>query len=684
MMYRFFIVLITFLLSLTVYGQIEVRQTYAPIGLAGNNEVKALYTAPDKSFNEVRMMQFNRPYNTEDIQTLDSILWLKFSVTNKSIGSTDYYIFMDVPYATAYQFSEGQWQEFKSGYMQSFESLTDKKVRDYVSIQLFPYEETQIILKLERHRLTNKHSVPTIGGGKMLAEKQQQDAEYNHFSGAFSIVYITGLLIVMLFLFMLFASIRESTFVFYILYLNFQLIHAFTVLGNAPFELMNVIYYYPILEYILSEPVLYIFVGFYIFFIVRLFEIPKSLLKDVAINLGWLCFAYALFSIIYLPFFATMEGRELSYMLSRLIIIPTNFILIIWIIWKVRHPLLVYFIIAHLFFFMGTIASVYIELTGIYKDPDSVFYFYQSYRTAFQIGLFGEALSFALALSIRVKFIQKEREESTAAYIVQLQKNRSMQEQMNIELDRMVSEKSEELKVAYYKMEKQHEREMKLEFSHKLNEMEMIALRSQMNPHFLFNSLNALKHLVLKDRSEDAMSYLDDFSVLLRRVLQNSKKETISVEDELEILELYLSLEKMRLGEDLNFIIDVDDKEELSQYQTPALLLQPFVENAIWHGLAPSDKPNKLLTIKIETKDDLIITIKDNGVGRSKAAQNTIGKEAHESLGLQITKDRIQLYNQNHEGYLELEILDLMENNTPAGTLVRFKFSTDSFKWDPN
>lgn len=674
-MRRIFVVLLFLLLSLPVVGQLEVRQSFEPISLVNNSQVKALYTSPDRSFAEVRMMSFDRPYNSEDVQSVDSVLWLQFSVTNKSIGSTDYYIFMNVPYSTVHQFSAGEWQEFKSGYMLTYESLTDKKVRDYAAIQLMPYEETQIIIKLESHRLTNKHSLPKIGGVRSLAKKQQKDADYSHFSGAFSIVYITGLLIVMLFLFMLFASIRESTFVFYLLYLNFQLVHAFTVLGNAPFEFMNVVYYYPILEYTLSEPVLFIFIGFYVFFIVRLFEIPKSLLKDVAINLGRLCFAYALFSLIYLPFFASMEGREMSYLLSRLLIIPTNIILIIWIIWKVRHPLLVYFIIAHLFFFTGTILSVYIELTGIYKDPDSAFYFYQSYRTAFQIGLFGEALSFALALSIRVKFIQKEREESAVAYIAQLQKNKNMQEQMNRELDRMVSEKSDELKTAYLEMEKQHEREMKLEFSHKLNEMEMIALRSQMNPHFLFNSMNALKHLILKDRSEDAMSYLDDFSVLLRRVLQNSKKETISVDDELEVLELYLSLEKMRLGEDLNFVIDIDDKEDLSQYQTPALLLQPFVENAIWHGLGPSDKSNKLLKIKFETNDDLIITIEDNGVGRDPALLSKNVSEDHESLGLKITQDRINLYNQNHEGSLDLEIIDLMEGNLPAGTLVRFKFT---------
>src|SRR5690606_5597585 len=141
------------------------------------------------------------------------------------------------------------------------------------------------------------------------------------------------------------------------------------------------------------------------------------------------------------------------------------------------------------------------------------------------------------------------------------------------------------------------------------------------NPHFLFNSMNAIKHLIMTGRPNDAMDYLDDFSSLLRGVLQNSKRETITVEDELEILELYVSLEKGRLGEDLNYVIEVNDREALSQYPIPALLLQPFVENAIWHGLMPSDRKDKSLKINFEVNENLVITIQDNGIGRKKAAQ---------------------------------------------------------------
>ncbi|HAV54081.1 MAG TPA: histidine kinase, partial [Aequorivita sp.] len=128
---------------------------------------------------------------------------------------------------------------------------------------------------------------------------------------------------------------------------------------------------------------------------------------------------------------------------------------------------------------------------------------------------------------------------------------------MRVELDRKINQKTEELIQLYSKIEKQKAEQLKSSFTQKLQEMEMLALRSQMNPHFLFNSLNSIKHLIMTSRNEDAISYLDDFSTLLRSILYNSNREIISVEEELEIIKLYLSLEKNRMGDTFNYTIDV-------------------------------------------------------------------------------------------------------------------------------
>src|SRR5690554_387631 len=219
--------------------------------------------------------------------------------------------------------------------------------------------------------------------------------------------------------------------------------------------------------------------------------------------------------------------------------------------------------------------------------------FYQAPNIIFQIGLLAEVYCFAIALGQNVYILQKEKEKANRELIGQLQENQLLQKTMNRELDEKVSKKTSELIQLYSQLELEKEEKIKNAFSQRIKETEMVALRSQMNPHFIFNSLSAIKHLIMTSRNDDAISYLDDFSTLLRGFLQNSNRKKITVEEELEILELYLSLEQNRMGTDFKYTIVVSSREELSQHQIPPILLQPLVENAIWHGLQPSLKREK-------------------------------------------------------------------------------------------
>jgi LytS/YehU family sensor histidine kinase len=171
----------------------------------------------------------------------------------------------------------------------------------------------------------------------------------------------------------------------------------------------------------------------------------------------------------------------------------------------------------------------------------------------------------------------------------------------------------------------------------------------------------------MTSRNEDAISYLDDFSTLLRSILYNSNREIISVEEELEIIKLYLSLEKNRMGDTFNYTIDVSSIEELSQFNIPPLLLQPFVENAIWHGLRPSQSGQKLLKITFDTSDILKIIIEDNGIGRKASSTDN---KMHKSMGMEITRERLALFNHSNETSIKLEIIDLESENKPLGTKV--------------
>src|SRR5690606_12402202 len=301
----------------------------------------------------------------------------------------------------------------------------------------------------------------------------------------------------------------------------------------------------------------------------------------------------------------------------------------------------------------------------------NLFNFRYAPNIIFQIGLLAEVYCFSLALGQNVFILQQEKEQATIKLIDQLQKNKLLHEGMNIELDKKVNEKTAELIQLYSQIEAEKEQKIKSDFSQKLKETEMVALRSQMNPHFIFNSLSAIKHLIMTSRNDDAINYLDDFSSLLRGILQNSDRQQITVEEELEILELYLSLEKNRMGTDFKYSIQFSSKENLSMYHIPPLLMQPIVENAIWHGLQPSLKAEKTLKVIFDTTEDLKIIIEDNGIGRIASSKK---KKLHSSMGSKIVQDRLTLYNHLHDHSIHLKTTDLEEEGEALGTRITLTY----------
>ncbi|MBK9175237.1 MAG: histidine kinase [Flavobacteriales bacterium] len=200
--------------------------------------------------------------------------------------------------------------------------------------------------------------------------------------------------------------------------------------------------------------------------------------------------------------------------------------------------------------------------------------------------------------------------------------------------------------------------------------LQLKVLRTQMNPHFIYNSLNAIHHLVRKGEAEAASAYLDGFARLLRMVLDHSVKERVPLEEEIAFLRQYLKLEAMRFEEGLHYIVDADpallDDDDLL---VPTLLVQPFVENAVWHGLAPKHGEKKL-TVRFSMRGDQVVcTVRDNGVGRN-AAPKRAHPDGSVSLGLQLTNERLQLLAFKLGDTGRVTFTDLMEEGTPTGTRV--------------
>ncbi len=204
-------------------------------------------------------------------------------------------------------------------------------------------------------------------------------------------------------------------------------------------------------------------------------------------------------------------------------------------------------------------------------------------------------------------------------------------------------------------------------------ELEAKALRAQMNPHFIFNCMNSIKSLIQQDEKDKAITYFTTFSKLIRTIFDNSDKREITLFDEIETCRLYTQLEGMRVGDKLSYSFSVDETIDLKSIMVPALILQPFIENAIWHGIIPKEDGGEV-NISISKKEDKIsCMVEDNGIGREISMQNKFrgATETHQSKGLALTKARLELDNSLNERNASVEIIDKKNGNEPSeGTKV--------------
>ncbi|MDX1407387.1 MAG: histidine kinase, partial [Saprospiraceae bacterium] len=213
---------------------------------------------------------------------------------------------------------------------------------------------------------------------------------------------------------------------------------------------------------------------------------------------------------------------------------------------------------------------------------------------------------------------------------------------------------------------------LKSEFDLKLSNLEMQALRSQMSPHFIFNSLNSIKYYVINKEADEAADYLTKFSQLIRVILENSKSELLTLRQEIRALQLYCEIENLRFDERFTFRFEVDPEINLDQFKIPPMLIQPHIENAIWHGLMHKDGERSLSVMFAREERGIQCTIADNGIGRARA-QELANSRRHkkQSLGTSITSDRIEMINKLYGTHVRSTTEDLFATDgSPAGTRV--------------
>ncbi len=261
-----------------------------------------------------------------------------------------------------------------------------------------------------------------------------------------------------------------------------------------------------------------------------------------------------------------------------------------------------------------------------------------NYFLFLKFGILAEILFFAMALGKRTYILEQERTIHLQNYIQQLETKNALEKKIN-----------------YLKSE---------------------ILNAQINPHFIFNSLNSLQYFINIQDLNNANIYLKKLSKLIRQILDCLRKESITLTEELDIAHLYIKIENMRLNNSIQYIfnnsLSVTDMELV---KIPSLLLQPFIENAIWHGLQNSNNSKKILEISVKKTDAIIeLTIYDNGIGIENNQKLHTFKKS-KSHGIDITKERILINNQSHH-YIEFSIINQPAIKDNIGTLVQFKFHT--------
>jgi sensor histidine kinase YesM len=428
--------------------------------------------------------------------------------------------------------------------------------------------------------------------------------------------WVRGALIV-LFVFhaLLYINNRQKLFLYYSIY---------TLLFSV-----NLIFWHSSLAndntiFLISLPQFYIAIYIYFLFSREVLNIKKvdpewnKTLKKVAL------FLFALSVFTYLIQFVV--SKNIFYVINGLLLS-----IVIYFILSTHQKIKnVNFALSTLFI-LGTLSLLTLSTFSIFVASSELKYYFQSLgineQTFIYFGAAIEIFVFAIILGYRITSMENEEVA------------------INLKLVRQAAE-TEELR------------------------MEM--LKSQMNPHFIFNMLNSINSLIIKNQIENASDYITKFSRFIREILNSSRKNSMSLADELNIIKLYIILEQARVDGGFSFEVIIEDNISPNFIQIPPMFLQPFVENAIWHGLAHQQGDKKLI-IKLRKENEFyLLEIIDNGVGLKKGieiAQKRLVKSS--GIAVEIVKNRLQSLYKNETTDVVIEDLT---NDTTSGTKVTFKF----------
>ena len=289
----------------------------------------------------------------------------------------------------------------------------------------------------------------------------------------------------------------------------------------------------------------------------------------------------------------------------------------------------------------------------------------------FYTGVFIENIGFSLGLGKKQKLIIENQKAMQEELESQLALNKYLKEKLRVKLESEIALKSKTINDLHKKSAEEKIKQLETKYEKELAELKVSSLRSQMNPHFIFNSLNSIKHYIIDNDAKKAIYYLNKFSKLIRKILEGAREQEVTLANELETVKLYLTIENIRFNNEIVIAYDIDERIKVETIKVPPLILQPFLENAIWHGLSSKEGEKKVTISVLQKADTIALIVEDNGIGREKAQLIKAGKvHKNKSIGIDLTIDRMERFIKDYDANYSLEIEDVIKQNNVVGTRV--------------
>ncbi len=438
------------------------------------------------------------------------------------------------------------------------------------------------------------------------------------------------------FILLIYLKTKERIYLYYCLFLLFNLLGGFINLStitpiNTLFKFSN-----GLAGAILELVTLLAFSG-YCLFTISLLDI-KVQNKKLLYWILAMAYGAGFYGLIYPVIRPLIAGHLLLYFtISRSIIMFMSIVAIFWVIIKIKSPFKNYFMIGSSWYFLGALLAILRETTG--KIPFSSFYSFNA-TVYFQSGIFLETLCFALALSYRFYLFHEEKQQAQAKIHLQV-----------------VQEKE-------------------------IAQAEALALRIQINPHFLFNCMSVLKYYIQSNQNGKASTYLITLSQFIRMVLDLSQKPIISLTQELNIIKKYLALEEARFTRRFIYKFKIYKNVDISEIKIPPMLLQPFVEEALWGGLLAEGEAQGELLIEIRQRDSRVTIMIEEHEELGKREKDMHTRKFHSAISRQLMAERVALFNKNYAGKISYHTKDKknkFDEYSGSQTVINIQYLNNQF-----